>query len=1835
MTTLEYGDIIQFEAPRNSELHEKVMMIEYIDENQIDTVDESKNKYQFKVENNFFTDESIESVSLLSRSEQKGYARQNNLLPGSWVIIRMGGDLPVTITAQITDLEDDMITLKTYPEQDVMYLDFGYNGIPKHIPIESIELRDAPKEVTEPEKESEEQEQNDEPEERSQQFIIDVGDIEFGDYMQEVEEIVQVSETERRYDIDTQTQDLLDEILSHIPDRQRTTRVMNHVQRILQRFQQLYSLFSQMKEDGTVERTKYKGKDYKPLVESLLKMKTNLYWLLPVSKRNERIMTEEESNEYSKELIDIQTQYKQNQIEGENAYVSYIRKFMKKWNDREPSSMIDLVLDDMQTNTNMISEGIGEELQLTVQNRTKIQNRRFVIERYGLGIKRPLPIPRSKLKIHPLETSQFTNTMHPEKVNISSMVLLSRPAIEYSRAFLPNTSLIDRIQIKPVLQSELIRSQSLYRHEITQSDINEGGIPYEDDTENTFLDKIKHIVLDDSIEENKYEQFLHAMIPRTLELFTMIQDGIKNKLSLHKIMESMEPFYVYHDDLTFTQYKKIISYIDRALKEWKSEYERNRAFRKPLKGVYVGTLILRELFTRPILEDYNVDTIPNMSGWSSIITQDGANLLYTALVAQNYTLHNDDVMAYVEQLSNLLNEPRNLRIAKEYSSLDDLKADEYSLQGPQEILYTATRDLPINKGEIVRYFHANAPDAIRARPIEEVKQELKQFMFEQMRGRYTDPYTGEVLEGSALDNEIDVLLRGHRFVKDGDYAILRERRVYQNEEGEDIMEQGEPKYYIREQQRWKSVELDPMIDPDTQSKAIEHMANQMIRQFDQERDNQTYGKQERISKRFVSSIERLRKLSVLDDAKKREKRNQIQTIASEWLANHDTVQQSPYQKIFQRIMGEEDFTLKQEYILRFVNTYTHLGVHYYQCNETSVNLVPKCIVELANAYIQGGSTKYQEVMEEIITNQGVLSDDGGTIVDKYTGYPIRLLDLSTDEGYDSQGFAVKSREVVDDDTQDIVDEDIETRLKKLESSSKIHQYSLRVMNAMLNQMQVENPMLDERIQIANSVFRFTSSFLDKMEIQGKIRKENQAAYNTQQNETILYSTLAYLSVYLQTVPVKVKRSFPGCVQSFQGYPHGTDKSNILYIACVANKIKSRTNPWIVLKREKDDAIMEKIVSMIDKVVMRDDTVPTQVVEEETEIAEEHRIGQWDTFLPPLEQSNISTKEAKKSKEYRSALIEMIKTGDSRQHTLINEIRGDAIVYSLSVQDQIQKVLNEEKELLVTSKGTPYLQNVCCEGRGSTYAYFVEKNPKIQKRNEFSRKLLDLVKRTRVKAPIYFDPRDTRLVYPPVSHEYTEDNIYKAFIKYCQYNRGLPLEDEFIGVCVRNTSEFTKQDTLQRKIEIMKSEGVDYNAKSLEQLLDIIHRRNYVDLYIQETHESCRTAIDSILDHLDKENDTTVDGNLKTHLKTILDTYDLESTENPAYEELYNFLVTANRVMSVKMQRFLKQYAKQETSENKKEYKRSILFLKELDTWKTHDTELGSFMSEENTTVSYIRMFFETICKEFANVYPTMILKNKNTNLDIPRYWKLGNAIESDLKKYMREYYNGLQPFMNKPINAVLKEVQQKHTELLKILKAIPLLVYGNSVFSATIVKQIMMYCFYSIGVSYIDIASQQNMEPLEVENRKKEVCEYIQTVLSTFHKRKEIYNVNYEEIYAKILKQREQEKKRMTSKFENLTTDQLRIKNTVKNLRLGEFAAGEQKGLYRHDPEYANKERKEMEADLLLEMRLREQGDTRNVDIYRMDVEEDSRIQAEIDREEYDMSGLPEDDDYGENDGDM
>ena len=117
---LQLRDIIEIHAPTNMTYHNKKYLVDSIDDGKIILISEddaSEKILYVDEETNQIREESIESIDILSHDESIGYARQNELLPDTWVDIYFGGDVPTTITGRISNLEEDMIEITTYPEK--------------------------------------------------------------------------------------------------------------------------------------------------------------------------------------------------------------------------------------------------------------------------------------------------------------------------------------------------------------------------------------------------------------------------------------------------------------------------------------------------------------------------------------------------------------------------------------------------------------------------------------------------------------------------------------------------------------------------------------------------------------------------------------------------------------------------------------------------------------------------------------------------------------------------------------------------------------------------------------------------------------------------------------------------------------------------------------------------------------------------------------------------------------------------------------------------------------------------------------------------------------------------------------------------------------------------------------------------------------------------------------------------------------------------------------------------------------------------------------------------------------------------------------------------------------------------------------------------------------------------------------------------------------------------------------------------------------------------------------------------------------------------------------
>ena len=142
---LSYGMIIKIIAPDNDLLHNKDFFIYFINNEKIVLLNETDNE-TLRIVDKKIQDETIKEIQILNEPSELGYVKQNNLNLKTWVDIYFNGTIPVVITGQITNVEEDMIELKTYPDEDIIYIDFKYQGLPEELNIDKIIIRSSPKE---------------------------------------------------------------------------------------------------------------------------------------------------------------------------------------------------------------------------------------------------------------------------------------------------------------------------------------------------------------------------------------------------------------------------------------------------------------------------------------------------------------------------------------------------------------------------------------------------------------------------------------------------------------------------------------------------------------------------------------------------------------------------------------------------------------------------------------------------------------------------------------------------------------------------------------------------------------------------------------------------------------------------------------------------------------------------------------------------------------------------------------------------------------------------------------------------------------------------------------------------------------------------------------------------------------------------------------------------------------------------------------------------------------------------------------------------------------------------------------------------------------------------------------------------------------------------------------------------------------------------------------------------------------------------------------------------------------------------------------------------------
>ena len=1916
---LELGSIIQIEAPRNSNLHNNIYYIDYIDNDKIKIVG-TKNTETLTLSNGSLDDESIENVIILSKPEKKGYARIEELLPSSWIEIHIGGNIPTILLGEITDLIEDSIEIKLYPSNEVIYIDFGYQGIPEDLNIVKIIKREKPETKEEKEElleetieelkeqEPEEPDEQEEmtidelenideflPEEKIKEILITGDTLEFGESLEEITQDIDVPEYEKRYDMIIQTNDILDEILAKIPTYKRNRKVLNDIHILIERYTQLRNAFSNFDENGNVISAKIKTSKYKPIVSAFKKMDKKLSWLLPVATYKKKLYdlgTPEEIEEDYNDAVGLylfEVLKKEEEILeafSENKFAPGIKKlphllsvlneFQKPYLN---NSSVDNVLDTVEVNTSLDLVIDNDNFDSTALNNDKLGNCRFNIQNYGPGLK---GIQKKQNKNQPSLLYSITPN---DTAIVTSFLSLPEPFMRYSNVFLPNTSIFEKslLNLNPLYYFDVLKNSTNIDTQLVE-DLDEKV------NQSNLLTSIRNVTFSESIEkDNKYKNYLQKIIPSNKKVFNLLKEKLSDITNFEDLVQALQPFLIYYDDLTYKQFQTINEFLGNNIDEYKKQLASKREeFNRYLNETFNNKFNFPYLFEN--VDDALYSSLKD--GYSFSSDKFNSEYLKTALIEDNTWLLTS-LFAFINKgLVSNINIEREVTEMLKKNSESETKEEDTCKSYIVAKKYIDILELEEDNNKTIYYdkkYDYTHYDMLESFP----RRKMDDTQYREFVALKLQENIGLPIDIAREDAK--TMIEGKKEVKNGDYALL------ESFENDTFV----TRYYKREDDIWV---LDENVTKETFMTGKKAICNSQPECLDVNNtcvtadssiinedlqlsklltsiDNTFYERKKNFDKFISSTVDK--KLERLQEIREIQRQNIFQydykkQKIGENVEIEDNVE-SPHKKLLDAILEQSDFVKKQNDIIAFSNNYVKEGEspYFYYCNLTNLPILPAFLVLLANAFRAGN---YFETMQLYIKEHGKLSESGDYWVDEHSGYYICPINLTEEEEYTDQGFKVVTHDIVEENASIRLFGNQKTKLSKENASI------MKVVRAMNGFMGISVDSQEEFIMKQVS-FELKKNVLSKQDYEKKLeilkkKKINKKLppYEEVYNNALVKYTLCYLLIAIQTMTpsVKTKKTFPGCVRSFVGYPfyNQTDMSSLQYISCIAAKLRSKYEPWNAIYKEKEEKIFKSLQSIMEKIVPRQEVQDKfqekqnylAIYKDRNVIPEDYSLLRWKTFLPPLELIKIGpVKEF--SSEFIASLEKHVNEGNKQQTNDLFMILSKINSHLLSMVETIQEVVNKEELLLKTKNNIPFMENACCNvGEKYTLKYFAEREPSIVRHNNQIKKLYQLyLNYTKELRPqTLYDPDDTKLVYPTLSDDFSESTIYLAFLHYCKFNKNIPLPEEFKQVCSKNTSAFQVYDTLERKIEILKREGKNYNQSDLKLLLRIIEKQNIISMDLHRTSPSSRSQLNSIILHLQSKGDTIVPKKLLEKLVDLNDNYDNVAI-NEDFEPLKNMRdYILERTNDYKRQ--LKEFINMHSNDKNVNKRNAINFLTTFSNWNKIEQSF-TLSNKDNNNLHKINTLNMMIHK--LSIYFPLFIINKIQSIQgksIPEHWKLSERHSNDIKNILKKGKESLTKFYNNEnLRPVLKEFFTRADDMIKLYSYIPFQGEINkkmSLFNSQLNYEFSMYVFTFLCIELIKLSnkpkisveSKKSMESYSSTNVGDEsenigeiseieivsgqelqlngyVSDYLVSSLLLFKDEKSTMNYNKETIMAKVLRSKEKEKEEVTGYFEKMSDQEREIENLFKRNKLGKWSLGLGKGVVEYAADVYEQERKAIDERAILEKRLGALSDVTqaNNEIFMFDAELQALSDQFADNEAYDMSMLPEDDMPGEGlDGD-
>jgi len=1265
---LQLGDIVRIVSPKETSLHEQTFYVYYYDPSSlIELVHTSSIQLmQIPLKNGVLVDSLIEKFVVLNRSLHKGFAKQNGLIAGTWIELEFGGEHRIIVTGLITLVVEDMIQIMSFPEEEVLYIDFGYKGIPKNIPLRKICTRQKPVSYKGNDDNAVVVEDNEQVDEDVRTEYNNQGELELDipaklnlekDYRDELH-IEQLSHTttppdsfhdevklrphQIRYDVDVQMNELLDDFLFKLPEDKRTRRAMREVYIHINRFKELRekcSIFDIHNQITGFQR--HDPQHFKPLVNGLYSMNMKVPWIYPVvSMSRELYGTPERQGRdfHDCSFFDIDEQitaevnttlhlFTENDTPATN-YSKYANMHdqvsARFW--KPVSRMDDLIHTPIASNlsVHVDSDMIlahDDSLRSTVvkpfgKDEEVFKRQKNVMARFNEPI----------YYQHFLGRGQGENRilMQPDTVDIHSFMIMPEKFVSQSVFISPVSTILEKAAFQPPNVTPILKTMQIQKKEIKlKSTGNDNNIfPLESAITHVTLEPREDPLFQGRVQHPTLQAFLQATIPNTFAVIDHYYKHNEHLYCLSDYLKSLSPYGLNQDTISFGASQRIRKHILQNIANYNGDYLQKRdefgnyAVEKfkipPLKDPLLPTQFTDAYFlgNYAIMQDflYSFKKKESRDLCNILCHTNDFRLFASWILLTNLILVSPQLMLepYVEPKH--FYDATQKAIAKKYTTLRKMQDD--------------------NNNRDLRYdteFDANQYDAL-------VK-------YRKERGRMTPDEFTEYLSlklaedyGCSMDNTVDLakdLIQGYKLVKEGDYALLEikpqlpagvEECTFSIKEKEEIAIESNArkiqKYFKRVNYTWV---YDPDADASTFVKSKDLTC--ALKENQKKIISNQYGvNMEEIETKIKAKIESEKKhlKLTLELAKYKTVQFDKSQLKMGNKAYISETLPSPHKKELDSINHKSiDFAVKQNFLIAFRRIRCRDPLpqqenqHWLYCIDSdSIPLMPLSQFLLAKAFQKG---TYPSVLKELIKKNGRVCD--GYYVDRFCGNVLDQID------YSEQGLELLM-EVDEQDTWEPeslndsykVDEHSQKRLYQNSKLRHVHNMMSAICkNLFIPVETIENTTMSLCMDFMGNTDIFIGDERYLKKIKDRKKKEETTKiipYETYYQSMLLDVLVCSLIIALQTIvpPLNPRKSFGDCVKNLDGYPLSEDSGNmgtVEYISCILRKMQEdkKTMPWKTILKKKGN-MEQRLNFMFAQHILKNDRVLGLLTEKRNYISDQ-------------------------------------------------------------------------------------------------------------------------------------------------------------------------------------------------------------------------------------------------------------------------------------------------------------------------------------------------------------------------------------------------------------------------------------------------------------------------------------------------------------------------------------------------------------------------------------------------------------------------------------------------------